>query len=657
MAGLGDVWNLLVKISGDGQSLRDDVAEDKAALDDLNATHLDDKTAKVNVDIADAIEKLDEVKTSIETLPEEKTVRINVVDNGGNNVANQGGDGAGLLGATIMTALPLISPLAASAAGALGELASAFTAAGIGAAAFGVVVAEVMKHADTQTKTMEEDINANLRNWSMSFASLVKAGLASVEGVVNTLMVYMTPVVQAAGTAIDQLLASLNKDMNTTGMAKFFQDLAQTTGPAILAFGTSAGNIFKGLAGIFEAFVPFLGNFEQGLVKITASFAQWGQQLGNSNGFKKFMDYFQQEGPKVLQTIGDLATLVVKLIETMAPLGSAILNVVDIIAKMLNAILGANLGIGQLAAAIAVGVGVFKLFSPAVSALGAVLEGSIPIFEAVGSAVIAMASEMGISITAAAGPVGILVAVIAAAAIEIVAHWNSISQFLQQAATDWAQIFDSLGQGLDNVWASIVGAAQNAWNGVLSSTRSAIQGIHEGVNNAIKAVEELGQFFSNLASEAEQWGENLLNSFTSGIRKGIAAVGNAVRDVSTTIEDFIGFHSPSRKGPGASADKWAPNLMNMMIQGVQQNAPRLQAALSKVMVPTNVSSMMQQAGQTFANSAGMPMGGHTIQLVMQGNVYGVDDFNSMVKNAVEQHAVPALVNQLKPTARAMGVSS
>lgn len=54
-----NIWDLIVKISGNGQGLRDDIDKDIASLEELNATELKDKNAIVDLDTAEASIKLD----------------------------------------------------------------------------------------------------------------------------------------------------------------------------------------------------------------------------------------------------------------------------------------------------------------------------------------------------------------------------------------------------------------------------------------------------------------------------------------------------------------------------------------------------------------------------------------------------------------------
>ena len=50
----------------------------------------------------------------------------------------------------------------------------------------------------------------------------------------------------------------------------------------------------------------------------------------------------------------------------------------------------------------------------------------------------------------------------------------------------------------------------------------------------------IGSFFSGLASQALQWGSNIVNNIAQGITNAIGAVGNAI----TSVTNFISAHLP-----------------------------------------------------------------------------------------------------------------
>lgn len=70
-------------------------------------------------------------------------------------------------------------------------------------------------------------------------------------------------------------------------------------------------------------------------------------------------------------------------------------------------------------------------------------------------------------------------------------------------------------------------------------------------------------------------GQNLINGFVRGIKSKIQSAKNAVSNVSQTVKDYLGWHSPTKKGAGSDSDKWIPNLMEMMLEGFDKYQRKL----------------------------------------------------------------------------------
>ncbi|MDV2097049.1 hypothetical protein, partial [Acinetobacter baumannii] len=64
------------------------------------------------------------------------------------------------------------------------------------------------------------------------------------------------------------------------------------------------------------------------LVKMTGKFREWSEQVGKSEGFKQFVKYVQQNGPVIMQLIGNIVRALVAFGTAMAPIASVILRVV-----------------------------------------------------------------------------------------------------------------------------------------------------------------------------------------------------------------------------------------------------------------------------------------------------------------------------------------
>jgi phage-related protein len=116
--------------------------------------------------------------------------------------------------------------------------------------------------------------------------------------------------------------------------------------------------------------------------------------------------------------------------------------------------------------------------------------------------------------------------------------------------------------------ALLTGHWSQAWNSLKSTVSNVLNGIMS--------------LLSNLGSDAFNFGKNFVSMMAKGITSAVGAVTSAVSSVASSIKGFLGFHSPTELGPAADSDKWGPNFVNMMAQGIHQHTPAIQAAVNGI---------------------------------------------------------------------------
>lgn len=106
----------------------------------------------------------------------------------------------------------------------------------------------------------------------------------------------------------------------------------------------------------------------------------------------------------------------------------------------------------------------------------------------------------------------------------------------------------------------------------------------EKIKNTFKEfIEKISQQFDELIKTAKEWGGNLIDMFVQGIKDGIGKVKQAAEDVANAVSDFIGFHSPTKKGPASDSDKWAPNFIKMFSKGISDGKSQIEKASESLM--------------------------------------------------------------------------
>ena len=131
----------------------------------------------------------------------------------------------------------------------------------------------------------------------------------------------------------------------------------------------------------------------------------------------------------------------------------------------------------------------------------------------------------------------------------------------------------------------------------------------------------IGDFFTNLFKDAFNWGKNLISNIGDGIQSAWNWVVDGVKSVGQSIADFLGFGSPTKKGPGHTADEWIPNLMDMMAQGMYEDIPMMQRAAIEV---ANTLGLVTSPNQAMVGTGTSPNGD-----LLNGLLQGIMAMNGM----------------------------
>lgn len=337
------------------------------------------------------VDRLDGKRAEVKVRADTNNLRSNIF------LAQQSLAGLALAASVASPAIVAALAGATAAAGALlGPLAAA--AAGFGALAAAAVpslnrVSEAVKAQDqaqkelaatgevteaTQTKLRAamDALSPSQRRIASGFHSMKAAYEAwsrSLEPATAPLMIRgmqllerllprLTPLVRSAAAGFNILLADASRALNAPFWRGFFDYLARIASPAIVAFGRIFGNVFKGFAGVMMAFEPLTGDILSGLVRMSAAFARWGGNLGQSQGFREFVAYVRSVWPDIKELFSSLGAAIRRVSVALAPLAKPLLRAASaglrfVAAMPPGAIVGIAGGLLGVAAALkAVGV-------------------------------------------------------------------------------------------------------------------------------------------------------------------------------------------------------------------------------------------------------------------------------------------------------------
>jgi tape measure domain-containing protein len=207
-------------------------------------------------------------------------------------------------------------------------------------------------------------------------------------------------------------------------------------------------------------------------------------------------------------------------------------------------------------------------------------------------------------------------------------HWSTLARiyFTMISAEIQARIWEAITyvtnrwtqvhNWITGKWNELKGIAQGAWDGVVSVFDSIWGRISSPLTTASNNTQN---WFENLASGAEQWGANIIQGIINGIGSMLGNLGNSAASAAATVANFLGFHSPAKKGEGSQLDVWGPNLVKGFASGIDRSAPILQASVSHLMsvgtYPIRPSATAVASSVAMQQSAGNSASGNHTTIV------------------------------------------
>lgn len=155
---------------------------------------------------------------------------------------------------------------------------------------------------------------------------------------------------------------------------------------------------------------------------------------------------------------------------------------------------------------------------------------------------------------------------------------------------------------------------------MVSSAASAAVGVY---NHIYSGFEKAWGYITGLPAKAYQWGVDLIEGFTGGIKNFLHKVRDVVSSVADMVKQYLHFSRPDI-GPLRDYEKWMPDMMQGLADGIRQNqylvanamrdlsgnmafaAPGMQTAAQSISVDTSgIAGAMQSAMAAAAANNGV----------------------------------------------------
>lgn len=380
--------------------------------------------------------------------------------------------------------------------------------------------------------------------------------------------------------------------------------------------------------GVWDGLKDTFSNFSASIEPLKASLSTLGNTL--TQLWAKIEPLAVTLGVGLVAAVVAVIAVINGLLNALAPLVGVIVNVITAVLQLVNAFVSLlTLDFSGFLD------GINGFVESFVSILMGLVDTVIALFTGMWNMLVSVFSGFGVNLNALAmsvftGLLNIIVSIgtsIASFFVSIwsgiqasaVAIWNGIKSAITTAVNSTASALSSAWSRIKSTatsaWNSIKSTATSAWNSIKSTVTSAMNSISSAVQSGFSrarsavssAASSIRSILSSLASSAAAWGRNLGSMFASGIQATISRAVAAARNAAARIKSYLGFSSPTEKGPGRDSHKWAPNLMNMLARGIEAGIPRIQAAASRA-----AASIQQGIHPAANNHGGITYNNYTI---------------------------------------------
>lgn len=143
-------------------------------------------------------------------------------------------------------------------------------------------------------------------------------------------------------------------------------------------------------------------------------------------------------------------------------------------------------------------------------------------------------------------------------------------------------------------------------------------------------VQAIGNSIASLASQAWQWGSDMMLNFINGIRSWFGQLVDDLKSIGQTVRNFIGFSEP-KMGPLSDFHTFAPDMMELFASGIRDNADLIEDAFNDS-VDLGMPTVNTTSGHLGAFSGGSAGGGKypdtvVIQVVLDKKVIGETSYS------------------------------
>ncbi|HHC8713200.1 TPA: terminase [Staphylococcus aureus] len=230
---------------------------------------------------------------------------------------------------------------------------------------------KVLKWAQN-SQTAQKFFNMMNTTGVKTFDALLSAAGRFGDGLVNV-FTQLAPLFLWVANGLDSLGQKFQNWANSVAGQNAIQAFIEYTKTNLPKLGQIFGNVFSGIGNLMIAFGQNSSKIFDWLVKLTSQFRAWSEQVGQSQGFKDFISYVQENGPTIMQLIGNIVKALVAFGTAMAPIASKLLDFITNLAGFIAKLFETHPAVAQIIGVMGILGGVFWALMAPIAAVSSVL--------------------------------------------------------------------------------------------------------------------------------------------------------------------------------------------------------------------------------------------------------------------------------------------
>ena len=177
---------------------------------------------------------------------------------------------------------------------------------------------------------------------------------------------------------------------------------------------------------------------------------------------------------------------------------------------------------------------------------------------------------------------GVITTVLTAIKNVVTTIWNAIKTAVTTVLNAIKSVVSSVWNSIKSVVSTVMNAIKSTvtsiWNNVKTAIGSTIGQIYNVIHSGF---EKAVGYVKGLASQAFNWGKDLVMGIVNGIKSCISAVTDAVTGVANKIRSVLHFSVPD-EGPLTDYESWMPDFMQGLAKGIEQSKGLVAKAMDGV---------------------------------------------------------------------------